>query len=68
MPSWQTPGGGLTKAANDKLYKADPSMHGKSKEDRTKRYKELFGEEQDVKEIENIPFQTKQMVRKHPMD
>ena len=50
MASWQTPGGGLTEEANNKLYEADPSMHGKSKEERTKRYKELFGEEQAEEE------------------
>ena len=36
-------GKGLTAEANTKLYEADPSMKGKSPEERIKRYEELFG-------------------------
>jgi len=41
---WQTASGGLTAEANTKLYGQDSSMRGKSKEIRTSRYKELFGD------------------------
>ena len=36
-------GRGLTAKANEQLYAADPSMEGKSAEERIKRYEELFG-------------------------
>ena len=36
-------GKGLTGDANKKLYKADPSMKGKSPSERLKRYEDLFG-------------------------
>tara|TARA_R100001530_G_scaffold61363_1_gene44297 strand:- start:179 stop:823 length:645 start_codon:yes stop_codon:yes gene_type:complete len=45
---WQTATGGLTKSANLKLYEADPSMKGKSKEIRASKYKELFGDSDEL--------------------
>ena len=41
-PDYMTEGGGLKTEDNLKLYEADPSMRGKSKEERVKRYEELF--------------------------
>ena len=41
---WQTPTGGLTAKANKRLYASDPTMEDKSKQIRSARYQELFGE------------------------
>ena len=41
---WQTSTGGLTAEANTRLYASDPTMKNATKEVRTARYKELFGE------------------------
>ena len=41
---WQTPTGGLTAKANKRLYASDLTMEGKSKQIRSARYQELFGE------------------------
>lgn len=52
---WQTASGGLTKEANLRLYNADPSMKGKSKEIRTSRYRELFGDNKNSEiDFDNI--------------
>ena len=40
--NWMTSSGGLTAEANTELFKQDPSMKGKSREERKKRYEELF--------------------------
>ena len=44
-------GKGLTEQANTKLYEADPSMEGKSPDERVKRYEELFGAENQYDDI-----------------
>jgi hypothetical protein len=41
-------GKGLTRKANEKLYEADPSMEGKSPEERIKKYEELFGSSDEL--------------------